>query len=336
MTHDDVTAGRPRPNEDALRHRLLLLDVDGVLTGGAYFDFEGASSPPCMTPRDCLLVPAAVARGFSGRRRDRRAAELGVHDVILGRVDMNAFDDSSAQPVEPQVAYVGDDVSLLVLKQVGCGDRARARPEVLQQVQFVTRSRAAWGVRDVIEVLLAAASGSIVASRSPGRIALFVGLLAGGLFALKFATGDGSLGNERQASRSERDQQAPGVRVDNEATRSPSSKAVFPRKREVDLMAVVCAGDAVHPPRGRSRPVGDGLQQLTDVRLELFDDDSTGTVTATRAFSTRSRRQRTTTDRRAKSDRPATPSSRASWRRLQAWLDLGDAKVNVGDDEISR
>ena len=43
MTHDDVTAGRPRPNEDALRAiDFLLLDVDGVLTDGrVHFDFEG-------------------------------------------------------------------------------------------------------------------------------------------------------------------------------------------------------------------------------------------------------------------------------------------------------
>ena len=43
MTGAGITAGRPRPDEDALRAiDFLLLDVDGVLTDGrVHFDFEG-------------------------------------------------------------------------------------------------------------------------------------------------------------------------------------------------------------------------------------------------------------------------------------------------------
>lgn len=171
MTHDDVTAGRPRPNEDALRAiDFLLLDVDGVLTDGrVHFDFEGREYKSFHVHDAAGIVywhrsggRSGFLSGRGGEIVSRRAAELGVHDVILGRVDKaNAFDEFlERNQLEPsQVAYVGDDLlDLPVLRQVGFAATVpEARPEVLQQAQFVTRRSGGFGAaRDVIEVLLKA------------------------------------------------------------------------------------------------------------------------------------------------------------------------------------
>ena len=179
------------------------------------------------------------------------------------------------------------------------------------------------------------------------RLLLFVGLLACGLFALKFAIGDEVAVRTEgdQASRSERDpkqDQAPGVRVDNgklHTTISQSGKLVFPRKREVDLGGGRVRKETLFILRAEdSRPVGDGLQQLTDVRLELFDDDQhAGTVTATRAFLELGRDangQPRIDERKAIDLRDTVITGEPGGRLAGLRLDLGDAKVNVGDDEI--
>ncbi|MEC8652329.1 MAG: hypothetical protein VXY92_07180 [Planctomycetota bacterium] len=179
------------------------------------------------------------------------------------------------------------------------------------------------------------------------RLLLFASLLACGLFALKFAIGDEVAVRTEgdQATRSERDpkqDQAPGVRVDNgklHTTISQSGKLVFPRKREVDLGGGRVRKETLFILRAEdSQPVGDGLQQLTDVRLELFDDDQhAGTVTATRAFLELGRDangQPRIDERKAIDLRDTVITGEPGGRLTGLRLDLGDAKVNVGDDEI--
>ena len=166
MTRHHCGAAAPQRGRSP-RHRLLVGRRRRPDRWACAFDFEGREDSPstCMTPRGLSIgTAAAVARGFSGRGGEivsRRAAELGVHDVILGRVDKaNAFDEFlERNQLEPsQVAYVGDDLNLPVLKQVGFAATVpEARPEVLQQAQFVTRRSGGFGAaRDVIEVLLKA------------------------------------------------------------------------------------------------------------------------------------------------------------------------------------
>ncbi|MGC6487797.1 MAG: KdsC family phosphatase [Planctomycetota bacterium] len=169
MTAGSPTPGRPRPDDDTLREiRFLLLDVDGVLTDGrVHFDFDGREYKSLHVHDAAGIVywhRHGGRSGFlSGRGGDivrRRAEELGVHDVVLGRVDKAAaFDELlSRQELDPRhVAYVGDDLlDLPVLRRVGFAATVpEARPEVLQQAQFVSRRSGGFGaVRDVIEELL--------------------------------------------------------------------------------------------------------------------------------------------------------------------------------------
>ena len=89
MTHDDVTAGRPRPNEDALRAiDFLLLDVDGVLTDGrVHFDFEGREYKSGQFPfmANGRALGMGHSEGFVKMLADAKTDEiLGVH--IVGRM----------------------------------------------------------------------------------------------------------------------------------------------------------------------------------------------------------------------------------------------------------
>jgi 3-deoxy-D-manno-octulosonate 8-phosphate phosphatase (KDO 8-P phosphatase) len=164
-------AGRPLPDQAALcRIRLLLLDVDGVLTDGrVHFDAEGREYKSFHVHDASGIVHWHGAGGLSGFVSGRggavvemRARELGVHEVHLKNKHKRAvFDDIlTRRGLQPdQVAYVGDDLlDLPVLDVAGLAATVpEGRPEVKQRVHYVTRERAGFGaVREVVELLLRA------------------------------------------------------------------------------------------------------------------------------------------------------------------------------------
>lgn len=165
------TPGRPRPDRAALAAiEFLLLDVDGVLTDGRiWFDGDGREQKAFHVHDASGLVywhRSGLRSGFlSGRGGDiveRRARELGVHELLLHRRDKeDAFAELlQRQRIDPaRVAYVGDDLlDLPVLRLVGFAATVpEARAEVLAQCHFVTDRRAGFGAaRDVVEELLKA------------------------------------------------------------------------------------------------------------------------------------------------------------------------------------
>ena len=159
--------------EDAHRARavrLLLLDVDGVLTDGRFtVDADGRESKT-FHARDGLglklLQGAGVAVGVvSGRQAkavEHRARELGLDEVIQGAGDKPAAIDAVLQRrglAWSQTGYVGDDLSdVPVLRRAGFAATVpEAPPEVRRRVDLVTAAGGGHGaVREVCELILKA------------------------------------------------------------------------------------------------------------------------------------------------------------------------------------
>jgi 3-deoxy-D-manno-octulosonate 8-phosphate phosphatase (KDO 8-P phosphatase) len=150
--------------------RLLLSDVDGVLTDGSVLLLPGGAEAKAFHVRDGVGVALAQRAGLrvgliSGRASDtvtRRAAELGIDIVIQGAADKRAALETllERERLEPhQVAYLGDDLNDLgVMAAVGLSAApADAPSEVRQQAFLVTDARGGQGcLREVVEAILRA------------------------------------------------------------------------------------------------------------------------------------------------------------------------------------
>lgn len=161
----------------ARRIRLLLLDVDGVLTDGKIYLGDGGAEMKAFDAKDGqgikLAQKAHLEVGFLTARRsavvERRAAELTVGLVVQEAADKGAaLQDilATRQVNAEEVAYLGDDLSdLPVLRRVGlAGTVADAAPEVKAAARWRARNPGGRGaVREFIEFIL----------RSQGRWAEF-------------------------------------------------------------------------------------------------------------------------------------------------------------------
>lgn len=156
--------------ERAAGIRMLVLDVDGVLTDGQlYFDNQGNEMKAFCT-RDGLGLRALQSQGtelafITGRQSEivaQRAAQLGITRVYQGRNDkLNAFNDllSDTGMDEQKVCYAGDDwLDIPVLDRVGLSvSVADAHPVVKNRVHWVTSLGGGKGaVREICDLLLAA------------------------------------------------------------------------------------------------------------------------------------------------------------------------------------
>lgn len=154
----------------ASRIKLLLFDVDGVLTDGKILlHADGTESKQFDIKDGTGLVwaqRAGLQVGFLSARRSaattRRAEQLGIAIVHQGAPSkLNAYDEILRRQAlaDTDVAYMGDDVlDLPVVRRVGLSAcPADAAREVRSQVDYVSRRRSGDGaVRDLIEVVLKA------------------------------------------------------------------------------------------------------------------------------------------------------------------------------------
>jgi 3-deoxy-D-manno-octulosonate 8-phosphate phosphatase (KDO 8-P phosphatase) len=160
----EAIAGRAR------NLRLLLFDVDGVLTEGSVLLPGTGSEAKVFFIRDGLGLVWARQAGLlvgllSGRHSDattRRAAELGISILMQGDTDKRASYTqivASQQIRDDQVAYMGDDLlDLPVLSRVGLSAApADAVDEVRERVHWVSRHPGGRGAaRELVEVVLRA------------------------------------------------------------------------------------------------------------------------------------------------------------------------------------
>jgi len=148
--------------------RLVLLDVDGVLTDGTVAIAGSGDEWKAFSIRDGAAIVWAQRTGLeigllSGRASDattRRAKELNITLVLQGEADKRAAYIhlvTSLGLKDDQVAYMGDDlIDLPVLRRVGLSAAPRdACEDVRSRVHYVTDSYAGHGaVREFLELIL--------------------------------------------------------------------------------------------------------------------------------------------------------------------------------------
>jgi len=150
--------------------KLLVLDVDGVLTSGQIIFGRDGELMKKFHAQDGLGITLAhkanlniaIITGRESRMVELRGAELNIKDVYQG--SMNKTQALAELMIKydltlDQVAYVGDDLNdLPVMIRVGlpCAV-ANAASEVKQYAQLVTKQTGGNGaVREVIEYILKA------------------------------------------------------------------------------------------------------------------------------------------------------------------------------------
>jgi 3-deoxy-D-manno-octulosonate 8-phosphate phosphatase (KDO 8-P phosphatase) len=170
-----MTVKRPsarNTESDELRRakkvRLLLLDVDGVLTRGEIsYDRRGreiktfdVSDGTGVWLAQAMGLRVGLLTGRTSKAVEYRARELEVTLVRQGSRDKRADGLAIARELRlrpEQVAFVGDEViDIPLLKAVGFAAAvANARPEVKDVAHYVALRRGGDGaVREIIEYLL--------------------------------------------------------------------------------------------------------------------------------------------------------------------------------------
>lgn len=150
--------------------RLVLSDVDGVMTDGTVLLLPGGGEAKSFHIRDGLGIVLAHRAGLrtgliSGRDSEsvaRRAAELKMAVVRQGVEDKRAavreiLDEEGLKP--QQLAYMGDDLAdLPVMREAGLSAAPADAPfEVRSEAFMVTDARGGHGcLRELLEAILRA------------------------------------------------------------------------------------------------------------------------------------------------------------------------------------
>jgi 3-deoxy-D-manno-octulosonate 8-phosphate phosphatase (KDO 8-P phosphatase) len=168
----------------AKRIRVLLMDVDGVLTDGRIWLLsrrdDTASEIKGFSAYDGAGLKLARAAGLrtgliTGRESAavaQRARECEIEFVYQGRATkLGAYDEilAATGAGDLEVAYVGDDLpDLPLLERAGLAVAvANAAPEVKRAAHYVTsRSGGEGAVREVIELIVKAQGKWVEASQN--------------------------------------------------------------------------------------------------------------------------------------------------------------------------
>jgi 3-deoxy-D-manno-octulosonate 8-phosphate phosphatase (KDO 8-P phosphatase) len=148
--------------------RLLILDVDGVLTDGSLFLGDAGEQYKAFNSRDGHGIRMAQDGGLevavlTGRNSEvvtHRMRDLGVRHIMQGRRDKGLAVEELLHRAgfeARETAFVGDDVvDLPAMRRVGLGIAvADAHPLVLEHADWRTRTGGGRGaVREICEELL--------------------------------------------------------------------------------------------------------------------------------------------------------------------------------------
>jgi 3-deoxy-D-manno-octulosonate 8-phosphate phosphatase (KDO 8-P phosphatase) len=154
----------------AFKIKLLILDVDGVLTNGSvYMDSEGNEIKVFSVLDGIGMkmlrrtgVEIAIITGSFAQAIKHRMEFLGIKYVALGQErKINTFNDLKEQLniTNEQIAYVGDDIpDIAMLKLVGLPISVKnATPQIKQHASWITKNCGGNGaVREVCELIMKA------------------------------------------------------------------------------------------------------------------------------------------------------------------------------------
>ena len=168
--HSNIDARFPQAMERAARVRLMVFDVDGVLTDGRLLVGPEGEISKAFDTLDGhgikLLAQAGITSAIiTGRQSEIvawRAGELGIEHLYQGVADKReAFAHllTATQLEATDAGYMGDDwPDLAVMRRCGfAAAPANAHPEVIQRVHWVAEARGGHGaVREVCDAILRA------------------------------------------------------------------------------------------------------------------------------------------------------------------------------------
>lgn len=164
----------PEIRARASKIKLLLMDVDGVLTDGhlinvpapdgkifetKMFDSQDGIALRWLTWFD---IQTGVISGRDSPATVERARQVGMTYIYQGHLEkIPIIEDILAKSkIEPdQIAYAGDDFTdVVVMRRIGFAiATANARPEVKKSAHYVTTAKGGSGaVREICELLLEA------------------------------------------------------------------------------------------------------------------------------------------------------------------------------------
>lgn len=156
--------------EKASRIKLVIFDVDGVLTDGSLFLSDDGQEYKAFNSKDGfgmrLLQDSGIDIGIITGRESTlvrlRMEELGITQIMQGRREKGPALDEMMEKnglTLDEIAYVGDDVvDLPIMSRVGLSIAVQdARPVVKKHAHWITESVGGRGAgRDVCELILEA------------------------------------------------------------------------------------------------------------------------------------------------------------------------------------
>lgn len=156
--------------EKAAKIRLLICDVDGVMSDGLIYQGNSGEELKAFNVRDgygirCLLtsgVEVSIITGRKAKLLEDRANTLGITHLYQGQSDKllayrELLDKLAVRPGE--VAYIGDDlIDWPVMAEVGLSAAvADAHPLLLPKADYVTQIAGGRGaVRELCDLILLA------------------------------------------------------------------------------------------------------------------------------------------------------------------------------------
>jgi 3-deoxy-D-manno-octulosonate 8-phosphate phosphatase (KDO 8-P phosphatase) len=152
----------------AAKIKLLILDVDGVLTDNTLYIDDDGKETKRFNVSDGMGIALALRAGLeialiSGRRSkatEYRASDLKIKHLYLGETNkIKAYDElkRNLNLKDEEIAYVGDDIlDVPILKKVALPISVKdANPIAKSFAKFITKANGGEGaVREVIDMIL--------------------------------------------------------------------------------------------------------------------------------------------------------------------------------------